>query len=162
MGKEEIYTAFLLENLMGETVGMTEVEKWVLWGWTALNINSVEFSGRVFLYSLWRNFRLLYLPFGDTRWRSLLRHCATSQKVAGSIPDGVIGIFHWLNPSNCTIALGLTQPRTEMSTRDFSVGDKGGRCIGLTILPSSCANCLEILGASTSWSPKDLSRPVME
>ena len=27
------------------------------------------------------------------RWRSWLRHCATSQKVAGSIPDGVIGIF---------------------------------------------------------------------
>jgi hypothetical protein len=23
-----------------------------------------------------------------------LRHCATSRKVAGSIPDGVIGIFH--------------------------------------------------------------------
>jgi len=23
-----------------------------------------------------------------------LRHCATSQKVAGSIPDGLIGIFH--------------------------------------------------------------------
>jgi hypothetical protein len=23
-----------------------------------------------------------------------LRHCATSWKVAGSIPDGVIGIFH--------------------------------------------------------------------
>ena len=28
------------------------------------------------------------------RWHSWLRHCATSQKVAGSIPDGVIGIFH--------------------------------------------------------------------
>jgi len=28
-----------------------------------------------------------------TRWRSWLRHCATSRKVAGSIPDGVIGIF---------------------------------------------------------------------
>jgi hypothetical protein len=27
-------------------------------------------------------------------WRSWLRHCATSRKVAGSIPDGVIGIFH--------------------------------------------------------------------
>jgi hypothetical protein len=26
------------------------------------------------------------------RWRSWLRHCATSRKVAGSIPDGVIGI----------------------------------------------------------------------
>ena len=28
---------------------------------------------------------------GGTRW---LRHCATSLKVAGSIPDGVTGIFH--------------------------------------------------------------------
>jgi hypothetical protein len=31
---------------------------------------------------------------GGTRWCSWLRHCATSRKVAGSIPDGVIGIFH--------------------------------------------------------------------
>ena len=36
---------------------------------------------------------------GDTRQRSWLRHCATSRKVAGSIPDGIIGIFHWRNPS---------------------------------------------------------------
>ena len=28
------------------------------------------------------------------RWRSWLRHCTTSRKVAGSIPDGVTGIFH--------------------------------------------------------------------
>jgi hypothetical protein len=26
-------------------------------------------------------------------WRSWLRHCDTKQKVAGSIPDGVIGSF---------------------------------------------------------------------
>jgi hypothetical protein len=32
--------------------------------------------------------------FGVTRWRSWLRHCTTIQKVAGSIPDGVTGIFH--------------------------------------------------------------------
>ena len=31
---------------------------------------------------------------GGTRWGSWLSHCATSRKVAGSIPDGVIGIFH--------------------------------------------------------------------
>jgi hypothetical protein len=30
---------------------------------------------------------------GTRVWRSWLRHCATSRKVAGSIPDGVIGIF---------------------------------------------------------------------
>ena len=48
---------------------------------------------------------------------SWLRHCATSRKVAGSIPDGVIGIFHWHNPSDPTMALGPTQPVTDMSTR---------------------------------------------
>ena len=33
-------------------------------------------------------------------WRSWLRHCATSWKVAGSIPDGFSGIFHLHNPSS--------------------------------------------------------------
>ena len=31
-------------------------------------------------------------------------------------------------------------------------GGKGGRYIGLITLPPSCADCLEIVGASTSWS----------
>jgi hypothetical protein len=47
---------------------------------------------------------------------------ATNRKVAGSIPDGVIGIFHWHNPSDRTMALGSTQPLTEMSTRSISWG----------------------------------------
>ena len=34
-----------------------------------------------------------------------LRHCATSRKVTGSIPDGVSGIFHWHNPSGHTMAI---------------------------------------------------------
>ena len=51
-----------------------------------------------------------------------LRCCATNWKVAGSIPNGVIGIFHWHNPSKCTMALGSTQPLTEMSTRRISWG----------------------------------------
>jgi len=54
--------------------------------------------------------------------RGALRHCATSQKVAGSIPDNVIGIFHSHNPSGRTMTLGLTQPLTEMSTRNISWG----------------------------------------
>jgi hypothetical protein len=32
-----------------------------------------------------------------------LRHCATSQKVVGSIPDGVYRIFHSLNSSGCSV-----------------------------------------------------------
>jgi len=45
-----------------------------------------------------------------------LRCCATNRKVAGSIPAG--GFFI----SDRTIALGLTQPLTEMSTRSISWG----------------------------------------
>jgi hypothetical protein len=59
---------------------------------------------------------------GGTRWRSWLRHCATSWKVAGLIPDGVIGIFHLHNPTCRTMALGLTQSLTEMSTRNIFRG----------------------------------------
>jgi hypothetical protein len=38
----------------------------------------------------------------------LLWHCATSRKVGGSIPDGAIAIFHWLNTSGCTVAPGAS------------------------------------------------------
>jgi hypothetical protein len=53
---------------------------------------------------------------------SWLRHCATSQKVTGSIPDGVIGISHLHNLSGRTMTLWLTQPLTEMSTKNISWG----------------------------------------
>jgi hypothetical protein len=76
-----------------------------------------------------------------------LRHCATNRKVAGSIPDDVTGFFHWHNPSGRTMAQGSTQPLTEMSTRIF-LGGKGGRCVGLTTLSHSCADCLNI------WEPQ--------
>jgi len=56
--------------------------------------------------------------------------------------------LHWHNPSGRTVALGLTQPLTEMSTRHISWGGiKAGRCVGLT-LPPSYAECLEI------WEPQ--------
>jgi len=45
------------------------------------------------------------------------------------------------------MALGLTQPLTEMNTRNISWG-KGDRCVGLTTLQPSCAECLEI------WEPQ--------
>jgi hypothetical protein len=53
-----------------------------------------------------------------------LRHYATSRKVAGWIPDEVIGFFNSPNPSSRTVALGSTQPLTEMSTRNL-LGGKG-------------------------------------
>ena len=64
----------------------------------------------------------MVLPIIGTAVAQWLRRCATNRKVAGSIPDGVIGIFHWYNPSDRTMVLGSTQPLTEMSTRRISWG----------------------------------------
>jgi hypothetical protein len=89
-------------------------------------------------------------------WCSWLRYCATSQKVVHSIPNG----GHWLNTSGHTVALGSIRPHNRNEYQGYLPGGKGGQCIGLTTLPPSCADCLEILGASTSWSAKGLSRPV--
>jgi hypothetical protein len=51
-----------------------------------------------------------------------LRHCAISRKVAGSNPDGVTGFFYGHDPSGRTLALGSTQPLTEMSNRNVFWG----------------------------------------
>jgi hypothetical protein len=63
------------------------------------------------------------------------------------------------------MAPGSTQPTTEMITRGifWEGGGKGGRWVGLTTLPPSCADCLEIVGAfpnilespQHSWCQKD-------
>jgi len=42
------------------------------------------------------------------------------------------------------MALGSTQPLTEMSTRNIIWGDKGGRCVELITLPPSYVDSLEI------------------
>ena len=52
------------------------------------------------------------------------QHCTTCWKFVGSIPDGVIGIFHWHNRCGHTVALELIQTVTEMSTRNISRGTK--------------------------------------
>jgi hypothetical protein len=46
--------------------------------------------------------------------------CVKNRKVAVSIPDGVIGIFHWHNRFGRTMVLGSTQPLTDMNTRSIS------------------------------------------
>ena len=37
-------------------------------------------------------------------------------------PDGVIEILHWHNPSGRTMALGSTQPLTELGSRNIFWG----------------------------------------
>jgi len=107
----------------------------------------------MFTYSFICEMHFLTLVIGEQSlnmmcshgWRSWLRHCTTGRKVAGSVPDGVFGIF----PSGRAVALGSTQPLTEMSTRR----------------PVRRADSLPIVMKSGSLNlriPQDLSRTVQE
>jgi hypothetical protein len=60
-----------------------------------------------------------------------------SRKVAGSIPDDGIGIFHSHNPFSRTVALGIDSvDRNEY--HKYFLGGKGGRCVQLITLPPLC------------------------
>ena len=56
---------------------------------------------------------------------------------------------------------GVDSASNRNEYQGYLLGGKGGRSVVLETLPLSCADCLEILGASTSYSPKGLSAPVM-
>jgi len=98
----------------------------------------VSFWGRTLLHEV-----IYLVKHYKSIWRSWPRHCATSRKVAGSIPDYVIEIFHWHNPSGRTVALGSTQPLTEMSTRNISWVVKTTRARADNLTTFMC-DCLEI------------------
>jgi hypothetical protein len=70
------------------------------------------------------------------------------------VPDDV-DFFNLPNPSSRIMALGSTQPLTEMSTRHL-LGGKKQPDVGLTTLPPSVSRMAENIGASTSCNPKGL------
>ena len=72
----------------------------------------------------------------------------------------VTGIFHWINPSGRTVALGSTQPLTEMSTTGICWGE-WRRVRGAENFTIFTCWLSWHLGASASRSPNGLSRPVM-
>jgi hypothetical protein len=49
------------------------------------------------------------------------------------------------SPSGRIVALGSTQPLNRNEYQESFLGSKDGRCVWLTNLPPSCADCLEIL-----------------
>jgi hypothetical protein len=60
---------------------------------------------------------------------------------------GSLVFFCWFNTSAVPGVIST-------SNRNEYQGSKGGRCVRQTNLPPAFADCLEILGASTPWSPQ--------
>ena len=131
-----------------------------LTSWNPLG-HSRSVTGLIYLYlsRLWIycNLSIRVGVRGDYSW---LRHCATSLKVMSSIPDGFIEIFHWHNPSGRAMSLGLTQPLTEMSTRNISWGYRRPVRRADNLTNFMCRLSWN-LGASTSWNHQGLYRPIM-
>jgi hypothetical protein len=99
-----------------------------------------RFSRDIFLKNL-----KLYQAVSRPPWCNRMRYCATSWNVAGSIPDGLIGIFDWNNLS------GTDQASNIMST--------GSICRGCILSVRKAEKLFNFIcrlsrnsGASTSWS----------
>jgi hypothetical protein len=120
--------------------------------WLCL-LKSKHFLSTVFsdILSLWAYFGV---RVGAVGWRTVLQAGRSRFRPMGS--SG----FHRLNSSSCTTAQWVDPASNRNEYHGYLLGGKGGPCVGLTILPCSWADCLEILGTSTSWSPKGPSRPV--
>ena len=94
----------------------------------------------------WKTQLICHLVWGGggTRLCSWLRHCATSRKVAGSIPD----LWHWnflltysFRPQ---YGSGVDSTANRNEHQKYFFGGKDGRCIGLPTSSPTCAECLDI------------------
>ena len=92
----------------------------------------------------WRKISEPCLLWWGMRWSNFFRQCATSRKVARSIPCGFIGIFHWHNPSGPLWPWGQLSLK-QNGYQEYFLGGKGERCLELITLPPSSASCLKFL-----------------
>ena len=71
-------------------------------------------------------------------WCSWLKNCATNRRVR----------FPMVSSFRSYYGPGVHLASNRNEYQEYLLGSKGGRCVGLTTLLSSCADCLEI------WEPQ--------
>jgi hypothetical protein len=83
-----------------------------------------------------------------------------SRWIFSSLPSNAI--FHWHNPSGRTVALGSTQPLTEMSTRNISWGERRPVRRADNLITFMCLNLLEPSGTvkACNWIALPFYRPM--
>ena len=77
-----------------------------------------------------------------------LKNCTTSRKVAGSIHRWCHWNFSLTYSFRPHDGPGVDSASNRNEYQEYFLGGKGGRCVGLTTLPPSCADCFEI------WDPQ--------
>jgi hypothetical protein len=102
---------------------------------------------------------LKYLMCLGTAVSQWLRYCAINQKVSGSIPGGVNGIFHWHKSFWSHYGPGVDSASNRNVYREYLLGGECGRCVRLTSLPPFCA-VVKKSGNLNSWNPLGHPRPV--
>ena len=78
----------------------------------------------------------IYMGTAVAQW---LRCCATNRKVAGSIPASVRGFFVDIKSFRSHYGPGVDSAFNRNEYQEHFLGGKGGRRVGLTTLPPSCA-----------------------
>ena len=101
----------------------------------------------------------MYAIVGGTAVAQWLRCCAANRKVTGSIPDGVIGIFYWHNPSDRTYGPGVDSAsnRNEYQENFLKVNSACSQISWQRYFPVPLS---WNLGNLTSRNPLGHSRPV--
>ena len=95
-----------------------------------------------------------------SRISAAFHHCgghAMAQLVEAPcyIPEGSGFVPRWYHRnSSLTVFPGVDSASNSHEYQEYFLGGKGGRCVGLTTIPPSCADCHEIWGPQppgTRW-----------
>ena len=88
--------------------------------------------------------------WGGTRWLRWLKHCTTTQKIR--FPMLSLEFF-------IDIILLVESASNRNEYQEYFLGGKGGRCVGLTTLTPSRADCLEIWESQPTGNLWACNRP---
>jgi hypothetical protein len=96
---------------------------------------------------------------GGTAVAQWLRRCATNRKVAGSIPDGVTGIFHWHKILRSRYGPGVDSASNRNEYQEYFLGGGGKKrsvrkADNLTTILGHCHVIWEPYLPGTLWAPR--------